>query len=91
MLTYPLQEAEELLESKLTAARKTIGEVEEDLEWLREQLTVMEVNFARVHNVRLGPDCPVIGADHRSVGCQEEKGGSSRSERDRAVTEERRR
>jgi hypothetical protein len=23
----------------------------EDLEWLREQVTVMEVNFARVHNV----------------------------------------
>ena len=27
----------------------------EDLEWLREQVTVMEVNFARVHNVSHRP------------------------------------
>ena len=50
MLTYPLQEAIDLLEGKLAAAKKTLEETIEDLEWLREQVTVMEVNFARVHN-----------------------------------------
>ncbi|ORX34442.1 Prefoldin subunit-domain-containing protein [Kockovaella imperatae] len=50
MLTYPLQEAIDLLEGKLGSARKSLEEVLEDLEWIREQVTVMEVNFARVHN-----------------------------------------
>ncbi|OXH33601.1 prefoldin subunit [Cryptococcus neoformans] len=50
MLMYPLEEAIDLLSSKLTAAQKSQEETIEDLEWLREQITVMEVNFARVHN-----------------------------------------
>lgn len=50
MLMYPLAEAAELLSSKLAGARKNLTEVVEDLEWIREQVTVMEVNFARVHN-----------------------------------------
>lgn len=52
MLLYPLQEAVDLLTSKLAVAKKSLEETVEDLEWLREQVTVMEVNFARVHNVR---------------------------------------
>lgn len=51
MLTYPLEEAIELLSGKLATAKKSMVETVEDLEWLREQATVMEVNFARVHNV----------------------------------------
>lgn len=51
MLMYPLEEAIDLLSSKLAAAQKSQDETIEDLEWLREQITVMEVNFARVHNV----------------------------------------
>lgn len=51
MLLYPLEEAIELLSTKLAAARKSHKETIEDLEWLKEQVTVMEVNFARVHNV----------------------------------------
>jgi hypothetical protein len=51
MLMYPLQEAIDLLRSKIDTARKTLLENEEDLEWLKEQATVMDVNFARVHNV----------------------------------------
>ena len=51
MLLYPLQEAIDLLETKLSGAQKSLEETIEDLEWLREQVTVMEVNFARVHNV----------------------------------------
>jgi hypothetical protein len=52
MLLYPLQEAIDLLSGKLASAKKNLSETIEDLEWLREQATVMEVNFARVHNVR---------------------------------------
>lgn len=51
MLLYPLEEAVDLLSSKLAAAKKSHEETVEDLEWLKEQVTVMEVNFARVHNV----------------------------------------
>ncbi|WVQ97861.1 hypothetical protein IAU59_004977 [Kwoniella sp. CBS 9459] len=50
MLMYPLQEAIDLLTDKLATAKKSHEETVEDLEWLREQITVMEVNFARVHN-----------------------------------------
>ncbi|EIW68069.1 hypothetical protein TREMEDRAFT_18853, partial [Tremella mesenterica DSM 1558] len=50
MLMYPLAEAEQLLSDKLSAAKQSLKEVIEDLEWIREQVTVMEVNFARVHN-----------------------------------------
>lgn len=51
MLLYPLEEAIELLSNKLAAARKSLDETVEDLEWLKQQATVMDVNFARVHNV----------------------------------------
>jgi hypothetical protein len=50
---YPLEEAITLLSGKLVAAKRNLEETIEDLEWLREQSTVMEVNFARVHNVSL--------------------------------------
>lgn len=63
MLLYPLQEAIDLLSGKLSSAKKNLVETIEDLEWLREQSTVMEVNFARVHNVRihrLFPPCPPV-------------------------------
>ena len=53
MLMYPLEEAITLLSGKLVAAKRNLEETIEDLEWLREQSTVMEVNFARVHNVGL--------------------------------------
>jgi hypothetical protein len=60
MLQYPLEEAEELLTSKLNVAKKSLEEVIEDLEFLREQATVMEVNFARVHNVRSSVLCVAV-------------------------------
>lgn len=52
MLMYPLAEAVLLLSEKSTTAKKNLKGIKEDLEFLREQITVMEVNFARVHNVR---------------------------------------
>ena len=50
MLSYKLPDAIELLKSKLTIAETSLKNTTEDLEFLREQLTVMEVNIARVYN-----------------------------------------
>lgn len=40
MLAYPVAEAEELLQSKLDTAKKSLATCEEDMEFLREQITV---------------------------------------------------
>jgi hypothetical protein len=40
MLAYPLSEAETMLGDKLSAAEKSLENCEEDLEFLREQITV---------------------------------------------------
>jgi hypothetical protein len=40
MLSYPLDEAETLLESKLSTAENSLANCEEDLDFLREQITV---------------------------------------------------
>ena len=40
MLAYPIPEAEELLKSKLDTAKKSLANCEEDMEFLREQVTV---------------------------------------------------
>lgn len=43
MLAYPIPEAEELLESKLEVAKKNLANCEEDLDFLREQVTVCDM------------------------------------------------
>ncbi|KAF8507694.1 prefoldin subunit [Hysterangium stoloniferum] len=50
MLSYSLSEATELLSTKLFAAEQNRENAIQDLEFLREQITVMEVNTARVYN-----------------------------------------
>lgn len=40
MLSYPLPEATDLLTSKLSAAKSSMTNCEEDLDFLREQITV---------------------------------------------------
>jgi hypothetical protein len=40
MLAYPIPEAEALLESKLDVAKKSLEACEEDMDFLREQITV---------------------------------------------------
>ncbi|KAG6889210.1 hypothetical protein C0995_002670 [Termitomyces sp. Mi166 len=50
MLSYKIPSAITLLQSKLDAAQTSLDNTIEDLEFLREQLTVMEVNTARVYN-----------------------------------------
>jgi prefoldin subunit 5 len=50
MLEYSLDEAETLLENNEKTAHQALSEYDEALECLRDQLTVTEVNIARVHN-----------------------------------------
>lgn len=50
MLAYPIPEATTLLETKLTAAQESLDNCEEDLDFLREQITTLEVATARVYN-----------------------------------------
>ena len=50
MLSYPLAAAEELLQARLEAARRNLTNCEEDMDFLREQITTMEVATARVYN-----------------------------------------
>ena len=40
MLAYPIDEAETLLKGKLSGAQQTLSNCEEDLDFLREQITV---------------------------------------------------
>ncbi|BCR85416.1 tubulin-binding prefolding complex subunit PAC10 [Aspergillus chevalieri] len=50
MLAYPIGEAEEMLQEKLSAAQSSLSNCEEDQEFLREQITTLEVATARVYN-----------------------------------------
>lgn len=45
MLSYPIAEAETMLQEKLAAAEKSLSFCEEDLEFLREQITVCFLSF----------------------------------------------
>lgn len=54
MVAYPLDEAEELLQTKLDKAKGSLKAAEEDLEFLRIQITTLEVAVARVHNWDVG-------------------------------------
>lgn len=40
MLSYPILEAEDLLKGKLSTAKETLENCEEDLDFLRQQITV---------------------------------------------------
>ena len=50
MLEYTTDEAQRLIEDKLRSAERSLAEAREDLDWLRDQTTVTEVNIARLHN-----------------------------------------
>lgn len=50
MLEYSTTDAIELLQKRLTAANESLATCEEDLEFLKENITTMEVNTARVYN-----------------------------------------
>ncbi|KAJ3995233.1 Prefoldin subunit 3 [Lentinula boryana] len=74
MLSYKLPAAIQLLRSKLEAAEENVASLTEDLEFLREQLTMMEVNMARVYNWDVKRR-----REHRIA---EEQGGKSASEKE---------
>lgn len=50
MLEYPLDEAKALLEKNLNTSQNNLKQIEEDLEFLRDQITTSEVNLARIYN-----------------------------------------
>eukprot|EP00696_Hemimastix_kukwesjijk_P014306 gnl/Hemi2/28283_TR9346_c0_g1_i1.p2 gnl/Hemi2/28283_TR9346_c0_g1~~gnl/Hemi2/28283_TR9346_c0_g1_i1.p2 ORF type:complete len:212 (+),score=77.44 gnl/Hemi2/28283_TR9346_c0_g1_i1:34-636(+) len=50
MLEYPIEEAEALLTSNLTNAKTNLLVLEDDLAYLRDQITITEVNIARIFN-----------------------------------------
>lgn len=50
MLEYPLDEAVELLNNRLASHKKQVEIIEEDLEFLKENITTMEVNTSRLYN-----------------------------------------
>lgn len=54
MLAYPLDEAQELLKDKLDGAKEKMVDCEEDIDFLREQITTLEVATARVYNWDVG-------------------------------------
>ncbi|ETI29528.1 hypothetical protein G647_01981 [Cladophialophora carrionii CBS 160.54] len=54
MVAYPLDEAEELLQAKWDKAKESLTACDEDLEFLRVQITTLEVAIARVHNWDVG-------------------------------------
>lgn len=54
MLAYPIPEAIDLLTAKLDAAKSGLENCEEDLNFLREQITTLEVATARVYNWDVG-------------------------------------
>jgi len=54
MASYPLEDAEVLLRSKLEKAKESLKANEEDLEFLRVQITTVEVAMARVWNWDVG-------------------------------------
>ena len=51
MLSYPIEEGLTLLKEKKCEAEKMIKKCEDDLLYLRDQITTMEVNTARVYNL----------------------------------------
>lgn len=51
MLSYPVDEAITLLTEKLEEATSVLSRAEADILYVREQITTMEVNTARVYNI----------------------------------------
>ena len=45
MLEYEIQEAEEVLLKNHDAAKKSLGQVDEDLLFIRDQMTTLEVSI----------------------------------------------
>jgi len=53
MLEYSHQEAEDLLQKNLNNAKLNSDNLEKELDYLKDQITITEVNIARVHNYKV--------------------------------------
>ena len=53
MMEYSAEEAQELLVGNIASAEKALEQVEKDLDVIRERITTMEVNIARLYNVEV--------------------------------------
>jgi prefoldin subunit 5 len=50
MVEYPLEEAQQLLQSNLAAAKERLEQVQQELDYAKDCATVTEVSIARVFN-----------------------------------------
>lgn len=50
MLEYTLDDAQEMLTKNIEAAKRNLGYVEHDIDFVRDQYTTTEVNMARIYN-----------------------------------------
>ena len=50
MVEYTYEEALELLEKNLLNAKRNYDTYQNDLDFIKDQITILEVNFARIHN-----------------------------------------
>lgn len=69
MVAYPLAEAEEMLKGRVEKAEETLKACDEDMEFLRVQITTVEVATARVYN------WDVVEKRKRKAIAGEEEGG----------------
>merc|ERR1712169_121052 len=77
MLSYPIDEAETLLSTKLSTAKLSLSNCEEDLDFLREQITTMEVAIARVYNWEVVQKRKEKGDESGTSEGKEEKSSSN--------------
>ena len=50
MLEYTLNDADDLLTKNAESASNSLSEVEHDVNFIRDQITITEVTIARLHN-----------------------------------------
>ena len=83
MLEYPLQEAHDLLTRNLANAHTNLATLEADLAFLKDQITVSEVNIARTHNVNVAIKQERKKATEAKQGTH---GGADKEGRSEAIT-----
>ena len=84
MLAYPIAEAETLLEGKLSGAQQTLENCEEDLDFLREQITVRAlIDSAEGPSSFMDTDIGGCHGESVQLGChnEEEREGGVRAGR----------
>lgn len=82
MLAYPMEEAEELLEGKLEAAKSGLENAEEDMDFLREQITVSAIRYADWEIPWLTDDTDTRGryCSRLQLGCRYAQKGQGRGQ-----------